>query len=56
MFAPRTIRACRPLFGRTYTNLPLMPERTYSAHGYHLIIYRFRPIFADGAKKACNGR
>ncbi|HEV7602419.1 MAG TPA: hypothetical protein VGO49_19450, partial [Bradyrhizobium sp.] len=23
---------------------------------YHLIIYRFRPIFAAGAKKACNGR
>jgi hypothetical protein len=25
-------------------------------HAYHLIIYRFRPIFAAGAKKACNGR
>jgi hypothetical protein len=23
---------------------------------YHLIIYRFRPIFAAGARKACNGR
>jgi hypothetical protein len=28
----------------------------YDANGYHLIIYRFRPIFAAGAKKACNGR
>jgi hypothetical protein len=25
-------------------------------HGYHLIIYRFRPIFAAGATKASNGR
>jgi hypothetical protein len=24
--------------------------------GYRLIIYRFRSIFAAGAKKACNGR
>jgi hypothetical protein len=23
---------------------------------YHLIIYRFRPIFAAGARTACNGR
>jgi hypothetical protein len=25
-------------------------------YAYHLIIYRFRPIFAAGARKACNGR
>jgi hypothetical protein len=25
------------------------------SHAYHLIIYRFRPIFGAGAKKARNG-
>jgi hypothetical protein len=29
------------------------PQHLYA---YHLIIYRFRPIFAGGASKACNGR
>ena len=36
--------------------MPRIARAQTGPHAYHLIIYRFRPIFAAGAKKACNGR
>jgi hypothetical protein len=32
------------------------PQDDGFSYAYHLIIYRFRPIFAAGAQKACIGR